>query len=66
MAKGIYVPANSTIPPEEREITTLRDDQLVVDGLIEAVDIPHLGVTIYVEEGGPLMQLGFNHRAIIF
>jgi len=36
-----------------------------VDGWIEAVDVPNLGITIYVNEEGVLRHLPFNPRASI-
>lgn len=63
MVKGIYFPADETEPLEQREFATLDDYQAAVDGWIEAVDVPSLGVTIYVNEEGLLRHLPFNPRA---
>ena len=63
MVKGIYVPVDETEPLEQREFATLDDYQTAVDGWIEAVEIPSLGITIYVNEEGLLRRLPFNPRA---
>lgn len=63
MSKGIYVPVDETEPLEQREFATLDDYQTAVDGWIEAVEIPSLGITIYVNEEGLLRSLPFNPRA---
>lgn len=61
--QGIYVPADESEPVEQREFATLDDYQAAVDGWIEAVDIPGLGITIYVNEEGLLRRLPFSPRA---
>lgn len=63
MVKGIYVPVDETESLEQREFATLDDYQVAVDGWIEAVDVPGLGITIYVNEEGLLRRLPFNSRA---
>ncbi|QZY52859.1 DUF3846 domain-containing protein [Leucobacter tenebrionis] len=63
MVKGIYVPVDESEPLEQREFATLDDYQAAVDGWIEAVDVPSLGITIYVNEEGLLRHLPFNPRA---
>ncbi|AZN29358.1 DUF3846 domain-containing protein [Flaviflexus salsibiostraticola] len=63
MARGIYVPAEASEPLEERQFVGLEDYQRAVDGWIEAVDVPDLGVTIYINEEGLLRHLDFNSRA---
>lgn len=63
MVKGIYVPIDESEPLELREFATFDDCQAAVDGWIEAVDVPSLGVTIYVNEEGLLRHLPFNPRA---
>lgn len=63
MAKGIHVPVDETEPLEQREFATLDDYQTAVDGWIEAVEIPSLDITIYVNEEGLLRSLPFNPRA---
>ena len=63
MVKGIYVPADDSEALEIRELEKLEDYQEAVDGWIEAVDVPSLGVTIYVNEEGLLRRLPFNPRA---
>lgn len=63
MVHGIYVPAAADQPLEEREFNALADYQAAVGGWIEAVDLPDLGVTIYVNEEGLLRHLPLNPRA---
>lgn len=63
MVKGIYVPVDESEPLEQREFATLDDYQTAVDGWIEAVDVPSLGITMYVSEEGLLRRLPFNSRA---
>lgn len=63
MVKGIHVPIDESEPLELREFATFDDYQAAVDGWIEAVDVPSLGVTIYVNEEGVLRHLPFNPRA---
>lgn len=63
MVKGIYVPVDETELLEQREFATLDDYQAAVGGWIEAVDVPSLGITIYVNEEGLLRHLPFNPRA---
>lgn len=46
MVKGIYVPIDESEPLEQREFATLDDYQVAVDGWIEAVDVPSLGITV--------------------
>lgn len=63
MVKGIYVPVDADEPLEVREFASLEDYQTAVNGWIEAVDVPDLGITIYVNEEGLLRHLPFNSRA---
>lgn len=63
MVKGIFVPVDESEPLEQREFATLEDYQAAVDGWIEAVDVPSLGITMYVNEEGVLRHLLFNSRA---
>lgn len=63
MVRGIYVPADGDEPLEVREFSGLEDYQRAVEGWIEPVDVPELGITIYVNEEGLLRHLPFNSRA---
>ncbi len=63
MVKGLIIPADSGRPVESREFTGLDDYQKGVGGWIEAVDIPSLGITVYVNEEGIMLNLPFNSRA---
>ena len=63
MVRALIIPAADHEPVRECEVETLEDYQAVVGGWIEPVDIPVLGVTVYVNEEGLLRQLAFNPRA---
>lgn len=63
MVKGLFVPADETAPIDIREFAALDDYQNAVGRWIEPVDIPSLGVTIYVNEEGLIRQLPLNARA---
>lgn len=63
MVKGIVVPADGESAIELRDFAQLEDYQATVSGYTEPVDIPSLGITIYVNEEGLLRQLPFNSRA---
>ncbi|MEV7757826.1 DUF3846 domain-containing protein [Microbacterium sp. NPDC089180] len=57
------MPLDDTAQIEPREFAGLDDYQRAVGGWIEPVDIPSLGVTIYVNEEGLIRQLPLNSRA---
>ena len=63
MVKGLVIPADPELPIEIREFKRLEDYQAAVGGWIEAVDVPPLGITTYVNEEGLLQKLPFNSRA---
>lgn len=63
MVSGIVIPADAEQPLEQRNFAQLEDYQAAVDGWLEAIDLPSLGVTIYVNEEGLLRHLPFNSRA---
>lgn len=63
MVKALVIPTAESEPITEFEVNKLEDYQAVVGGWIEPVDIPALGVTVYVNEEGLLRQLPFNSRA---
>lgn len=63
MVKALVIPAVEGEPITEREVDTLEDYQAVVGGWIEPVDIPALGVTVYVRDEGLILNLPFNPRA---
>lgn len=63
MVRGLVIPADPDEPIREIQVDTLEDYQAVVGGWIEPVDIPALGVTVYVNEEGLLRSLPFNNRA---
>ncbi|MDU0346472.1 DUF3846 domain-containing protein [Microbacterium sp. KSW2-29] len=63
MVQGIIIPADNTAPLRTDALDSLEDFQRAVGGWIEAVDIPDLGVTMYVNEEGLIRDLPFNRRA---
>lgn len=63
MVQGIIIPADNTAPLRASTLDSLEDYQRAVGGWIEAVDIPDLGVTMYVNEEGLIRDLPFNRRA---
>lgn len=63
MVHGVVIPADSEQALVVREFTSLEDYQSAVGGWIEAVDLPGLGATVYVNEEGLLRQLPLNGRA---
>lgn len=62
MVKGIQVPVDPSEPLEVCDFANLAAYQAAVEGWIEPVDIPDLGITIYVNEEGRLRHLPFNSR----
>lgn len=63
MVQGIIIPADNTAPLTAAALDSLEDFQRAVGGWFEAVDIPGLGVTMYVNEEGLIRDLPFNRRA---
>ena len=63
MVKALVIPTAESEPITEFEVNKLEDYQAVVGGWIEPVDIPALGVTVYVHEEGLMLNLPFNPRA---
>lgn len=63
MVQGIIIPADNTAPLRASALDSLEDYQRAVGGWIEAVDIPDLGVTMYVNEEGLIHDLPFSRRA---
>lgn len=63
MVHGIIIPASDSEPLVGVEFAKLEDYQRVVGGWIEAVDIPSIDATMYVNEEGLLRGLPFNRRA---
>lgn len=63
MVKGIHVPVDPSEPLEVCDFANLAAYQAAVEGWIEPVDIPDLGITIYVNDEGLLRHLPFNSRA---
>ncbi len=63
MVKGLFIPADTDQPVEVRSLEGHHDYAKAIDGWLEAVDVPPLGVTMYVNEEGQLRKLPFNPRA---
>ncbi|SIS19360.1 DUF3846 domain-containing protein [Microbacterium sp. RURRCA19A] len=63
MVQGIIIPAGNTAPLRAAALESLEDYQQAVGGWIEAVDVPDLGVTMYVNEEGLIRDVPFNRRA---
>lgn len=63
MVQGIIIPADNTAPLMTARLDSLADYQRAVGGWIEAVDIPDLSVTMYVNEEGLIRDLPYNRRA---
>ena len=63
MVQGIIIPADNTAPLRTAALDSLEDYQRAIGGWFEAVDIPDLGVTMYVNEEGLNRDLPFNRRA---
>jgi len=63
VVRALRIPTDADEPITELEVDKLEDYQAAVGGWIEPVDIPGLGVTIYVHEEGLVLGLPFNSRA---
>jgi hypothetical protein len=63
VVKALRIPAEADEPITELEVFKLEDYQAAVGGWIEPVDLPVLGVTIYVHEEGLVLGLPLNSRA---
>ena len=63
MVKALVIPTTEGEPIKECDVDALEDYQSVVGGCIEPVDVPALGVTVYVHEEGLMLNLPFNPRA---
>jgi hypothetical protein len=63
VVRALRIPAEAEEPITELEVFKLEDYQAAVGGWIEPVDLPDLGVTIYVHEEGLVLGLPFNSRA---
>ncbi len=63
MVRALRIPAEAEEPITDLEVFQLEDYQAAVGGWIEPVDIPELGITVYVHEEGLVLGLPFNSRA---
>lgn len=64
MVKAVFIPADIDEEVEAREAEGFEALQAAVGGWVEAVDVPSLGVTIYINEEGRVRHLPFNSRAL--
>ncbi len=62
MTKGILVPHDMDKPLELREFSEFGDYQRAVGGWIESIDIPSLGIMVFVNEEGLLRHMPLNLR----
>lgn len=65
MVNALRIPADADEPITKLEVSKLEGYQAAVGGWIEPVDIPELGVTIYIHEEGLMLDLPFNSRATL-
>lgn len=63
MVSALRIPTEADESIAILKVDTAEDYQAAVGGWIEPVDIPALGVTVYVHEEGLLRHLPFNSRA---
>lgn len=63
MVRALRIPTEPEEPITALEVHHLEDYQAAVGGWIEPVDVPELGITIYVHEEGLLRGSPFNSRA---
>lgn len=63
MVRGIIIPADNSASLTAATFETLDDYRQIVGGWIEAVDIPNLGASLYVNEEGLVRGLPYNRRA---
>jgi hypothetical protein len=66
MVQSITIPADNTTTLRISTLDSLEGYRRTVGGRIEAVDIPDLGVTMYVNEEGLIRDLPFDRRATFF
>lgn len=66
MVTGIVIPAAADQPLELREFAKLEDYQSAVGGLIEVLDLPDIGTTVYVNDEGRVRKLPHNARVSFF
>lgn len=62
MVRGLVIRPEIHRPIELREFDVLEDYQIAVEGWIEAVDVPSLGITMFVNESGLAHKLRYNAR----
>jgi len=63
VVRALRIPADQDEPISPLDVHQLEDYRAAVGGWIEPVDIPELGITIYVHEEGLVLGLPFNPRA---
>lgn len=63
MVKMVFIPVDTDEEVEVREADDAEALQAAVGGWLEAIDVPSLGVRIYINEEGRVRHLPFNSRA---
>ncbi|SFS14708.1 protein of unknown function [Agrococcus baldri] len=63
MTTAVWIQADTIWSPSIIEVDEMADYQSLVDGWVEALQVPSLGITIFVNEEGRLRRLKFNARA---
>lgn len=63
MVKTVYIPVDTDEEVEVREAEDVEALQAAVGGWLEAIDVPSLDITIYINEEGRVRHLPFNSRA---
>lgn len=63
MIRGIVIPASMEVPPQRFDASLSDAIGEAVGGLMEAVDLPKLGITMYVNDSGLVERLPLNRRA---
>ena len=63
MVTGVIIPADEALAISQCEFNDLRDYQMAVGGLIEAIDLDDPSMTFFANEEGKLIGLPVNRRA---
>lgn len=63
MVTAVFIPADTDLDMEVREVEQVEDLQSAVGGWFEPIDVHFLGLTIYVNEEGRVRRMPFNARA---
>jgi hypothetical protein len=66
MVRSIVIPHNAALGPFLAEVAELGDFQYLVDGWLEPLELPALGVTVYLSESARREHRPLNCRATAF